>query len=78
MHTIPFPVGSTILVYTDGLVERRDEEIDAGLQRLADVLQRAGHSPASDVCDLIVDELIRRDEQRDDIAMVAVRFVKEA
>ena len=78
VHTIPFPIGSTIFVYTDGLVERRDEEIDTGLQRLADVLARVAHSPASDVCDLIVDELIGRDEQRDDIAMVAVRFVEEA
>ncbi|MDQ2750585.1 MAG: SpoIIE family protein phosphatase [Actinomycetota bacterium] len=31
----PFPTGSTLLLYTDGLVERRGEDIDASLRRLA-------------------------------------------
>jgi PAS domain S-box-containing protein len=33
--TIPFPVGATLLLYTDGLVERRGEAIQDGLDRLA-------------------------------------------
>ena len=30
-----FPTGSTLLLYTDGLIERRTESIDVGLERLA-------------------------------------------
>jgi serine phosphatase RsbU (regulator of sigma subunit) len=29
------PAGSTLIAFTDGLVERRDESIDVGLDRLA-------------------------------------------
>jgi serine phosphatase RsbU (regulator of sigma subunit) len=31
---IAFPAGATFLAFTDGLVERRDEDIDAGLDRV--------------------------------------------
>ena len=33
--TRTFPVGSTLLLFTDGLIERRTEAIDVGLERLA-------------------------------------------
>ena len=32
--TFTMPVGATLIAYTDGLVERRDENIDAGMRRL--------------------------------------------
>jgi serine phosphatase RsbU (regulator of sigma subunit) len=32
---VEFPIGATLLLYTDGLVERRGEAIDEGLARLA-------------------------------------------
>jgi anti-sigma regulatory factor (Ser/Thr protein kinase) len=35
MTRVPFPAGSTLLLYTDGLVERRGESLDHGLGRLA-------------------------------------------
>lgn len=37
-HTVPLPQGSTLALYTDGLVERRAQGIDPGIQRLADEL----------------------------------------
>ncbi len=33
-HVVEFPAGATLLLYTDGLVERRDEDLDAGIERL--------------------------------------------
>ena len=39
-ETLTLPVGSTLVFYTDGLVERRTESIDAGLERLR--LRRRG------------------------------------
>jgi serine phosphatase RsbU (regulator of sigma subunit) len=32
--TVPLPPGAGLLAFTDGLVERRTEDIDAGLERL--------------------------------------------
>ncbi|TDT38775.1 serine phosphatase RsbU (regulator of sigma subunit) [Streptomyces sp. BK208] len=37
-HTVPVPPGSTLALYTDGLVERRARGIDPGIARLADTL----------------------------------------
>lgn len=37
------PDGSTLLIYTDGLVERRGESLDAGLRRLSQALAAAGN-----------------------------------
>jgi hypothetical protein len=43
---LTFTPGDTFVLYTDGLIERRGEDIDADLQRLTDALARyARHSP---------------------------------
>ena len=39
--------GEGFVMYSDGLVERRGEPIDDGLDRLAETLSRAGASPAT-------------------------------
>ena len=65
--------GATLLLYTDGLVERREESIQVGLDRLLRVA--AGHE-SSDVdalCDHILASLIESDHVSDDIALVAMR-----
>jgi serine phosphatase RsbU (regulator of sigma subunit)/anti-sigma regulatory factor (Ser/Thr protein kinase) len=69
----PFPTGSTVLLYTDGLVEERRVSIDVGLERL-----RALSTPANDVeqlCSRIVDELVG-DERPDDVALIAGRAIE--
>lgn len=46
--TVPFTEGAFLVLYTDGLIERRNEDIDTGLSRLAAVLTRyhgAGAGP---------------------------------
>jgi serine phosphatase RsbU (regulator of sigma subunit) len=40
--TVPVPSGATLLAYTDGLVERRNETLDDGLRRLMDAARAAG------------------------------------
>ncbi|MDI9835481.1 SpoIIE family protein phosphatase [Streptomyces sp. KAU_LT] len=37
-HTAPLPPGSTLALYTDGLVERRAQGIDPGIRRLTEAL----------------------------------------
>jgi PAS domain S-box-containing protein len=76
--TVPFVAGSTILAYTDGLVQRRKEDIDTGLARLVAAVRRLANESVDDLCDGVVDELAPLRRRRDDIAMVAVRFINGA
>jgi putative methionine-R-sulfoxide reductase with GAF domain len=62
--------GTTIAVYTDGLVERRTAPIDDGLERL----RAAVHpGPVEDVCNAVMDELIGDHTVADDIALLVCR-----
>ena len=64
------PVGSTLLLYTDGLIERRDRTIDAGLTKLAELLRLTRGSP-EDLCDRITTEMADQD-RTDDVALLAI------
>jgi serine phosphatase RsbU (regulator of sigma subunit) len=66
------PPGGTLVLYTDGLVERRDADIDVGLA----ALQRAAAEvePSLDAfCQRLVLQLAGTGPQADDIAVVALR-----
>jgi serine phosphatase RsbU (regulator of sigma subunit) len=67
---VPAPLGSMTLFYTDGLVERRGEDIDAGLARLC---LAADTSPPEVVCSRIMAALVGAEPARDDIALLAMR-----
>jgi CheY-like chemotaxis protein len=65
------PAGGTLLLVTDGLVERRDRSFDAGMRLLFQVA-----NPVDDDLDLFCDRLLREldsDRSEDDIALVAIR-----
>lgn len=67
--------GTTLLLYTDGLVERRGESLTKSLQLLADhargAVQDGGHEPAA-VCDRLMAALLGPDAA-DDTALLVVR-----
>ncbi|WP_432503480.1 SpoIIE family protein phosphatase [Kineococcus arenarius] len=65
--------GSTLLLFTDGLVERRDQDIDEGLARLREVVAELAHADLDDLCDAILEQLLPP-EPEDDVALVAVRL----
>lgn len=68
-----FPPGSLLVLYTDGLVERRDEDLDQGLQRLRALVEALPEDiTAADATEAILREL-RAQDSRDDVAMVVVR-----
>ncbi|MBD8079422.1 SpoIIE family protein phosphatase [Cellulosimicrobium arenosum] len=54
-HTLTVPAGGALVVYTDGLVERRDESVRAGLDRLAAVFGAGPATPAQEVLDAVRD-----------------------
>jgi anti-sigma regulatory factor (Ser/Thr protein kinase) len=58
-------------LFTDGLVERRDEPIDIGLDRLRREAERLGPGRAS-MADDLVEALVRTDEAMDDIAILTL------
>ena len=63
-----------VVLYTDGLIERRGESLDVGLVRLVDAAA-AGPEDARGMCDHIVDELLEPPEDRyDDVTAVVARL----
>ncbi|MFH8803291.1 PP2C family protein-serine/threonine phosphatase [Streptomyces sp. NPDC017936] len=69
-----FGAGATLTLYTDGLVERRYEDIDTGLERLADSLVRHRHADPEALADAVLLELLPPGGATDDTALVVVRL----
>ncbi len=65
--------GSTLLLYTDGLVERRGEDITVGLDRLRTSAARHHELPAAAFLDALMADLVGA-RLEDDVALLAVRF----
>ena len=62
--------GSILVVYTDGLVERREEPLDRGLQRLAEVASRVRAGSLTEISDGLL-ELVA-DDRHDDVALLTI------
>jgi PAS domain S-box-containing protein len=69
--TVKLEPGSTIVLYTDGLVEERGVSIDAGLDALR-LAARHGGDP-EDLCDHLVDSMLAIHPAHDDIAVLALQ-----
>jgi serine phosphatase RsbU (regulator of sigma subunit) len=65
--------GATVLLYTDGLIERRDADLDAGLERLTRHLRELAGVPLQQLCDELL-HLLVDGKPDDDVALVAVRL----
>jgi serine phosphatase RsbU (regulator of sigma subunit) len=72
-HVTDLHAGATLLLYTDGLVERRDRDIDAGTDELIAVLRKIAGLPLDELCDRLLEQLFLPDAQ-DDVAVLAVRL----
>jgi PAS domain S-box-containing protein len=64
--------GSAILLYTDGLVERRDIPLGERLEDLAVAAASAGDDLAV-LCETVLDKVLGEAEPGDDVALLAVR-----
>jgi len=69
---VHLPDGATLLLYTDGLVERRNEAIDEGTARAVEVLTEARHLDAPQLADVLTERLLA-DAPDDDVAFLLYR-----
>ncbi|MET9609294.1 SpoIIE family protein phosphatase [Streptomyces sp. NPDC006512] len=69
-----FRDGSVLVLYTDGLVERRREDIDTGLERLAATLVRHRSADAESLADALLTRLAQPVGMTDDTALVVLRL----
>ncbi|WP_432536678.1 SpoIIE family protein phosphatase [Kineococcus arenarius] len=70
-HVHGLAPGATVLLYTDGLVERRGASIDDGVDWLARTAARFAHLGPDGICDAVLAEVAGHAE--DDVAVLAVR-----
>jgi len=71
---IPFAAGSTIILYSDGLIERRGESIAVGLERLRAVVAEWWRLPIEILADEIVRTLFADAARADDVAVLVLRL----
>ncbi|WP_051581237.1 SpoIIE family protein phosphatase [Pseudonocardia acaciae] len=71
--TEALPPGSTLLLYTDGLVERRRVSIDVGIDAAAALLAGAAETTPDDVSDQLLAELRPDGGYDDDVAVLVYR-----
>ncbi|MCX4767161.1 SpoIIE family protein phosphatase [Streptomyces sp. NBC_01275] len=64
--------GSSLVLYTDGLVEDRERDIDAGLELLRTALERAADGSPEETCQAVLDALLPA-RPNDDIALIVAR-----
>ena len=71
-HTAELAGGTTLLLYTDGLVERRGEDLRIGTRRLLVELADRAEQPLEELLDGVLVSMLGADHV-DDVALLAVR-----
>ena len=67
------PARSTLLLYTDGLIERRREPLDKGIRRATDLVQDNRDTALEGLADEIMSRLAPSDGYQDDVALLLYR-----
>ncbi|MCF6745809.1 PAS domain-containing protein [Blastococcus sp. KM273128] len=68
--------GDTVVLFTDGLVERRDSDLDAGLDRIRSELACLAGQPLQELSDQLLEQLVHG-RPEDDVALIAVRLHRQ-
>lgn len=71
--TFTVPPRGSMLAYTDGLVERRGEMLDTGLERLRVAATSGGHAPHG-LIDAVLGSLTTEGAMSDDVALLELRW----
>ncbi len=74
---VELPVGTVLLLYSDGLIERRGRPIDDGLDELRRTVIDGPREPEA-LVEHVLDRMVGEGERGDDIALLAVRLLAVA
>lgn len=66
---------SSVALYTDGLIERRTSDIDAGMARLAAAFERCGDGKVGERTDDVLHEMIGGTDHDDDVCLLLCRWL---
>ena len=75
--SVPFAPGQTLLLFTDGLLERRGEDLDVSKDRLREACRRLPPGATDEDLDRLA-ALMRDPTRDDDVALLAVRRLHPA
>jgi PAS domain S-box-containing protein len=73
--TVPFVTGTRVFLYTDGLVERRDEVLDKGFDRLVRAVTAGRGMGIDRECDRVTTALFDDFAQQDDVAIICAELI---
>ena len=73
--SIAIEPGATLLLYTDGLVERRGELLDDGLARVLEVAVRHASADPVRLTGRLLADVLADTDQPDDVAVIAARLL---
>ncbi|MER5292889.1 GAF domain-containing SpoIIE family protein phosphatase [Streptomyces pharetrae] len=79
-HTLPLPPGSTVALYTDGLVERRAHGIDPGIERLGQAMAALSSADLENLdasADALLKPLLHDSERDDDVCLLLCRSLPD-
>ena len=63
------------MLYTDGLIERRDRDLDEGFAALTRAAEDLHGQPAETVCATLLDRLLPDQEHEDDVCLLVLRVL---
>ncbi|HEY6739931.1 MAG TPA: SpoIIE family protein phosphatase, partial [Actinopolymorphaceae bacterium] len=72
-HVVEIPPGTVVAFYTDGLVEHRQRDVDAGVDDLVRALGAASGGPLESIADRVIDALRPQGGYDDDVGLLLAR-----